>query len=213
MSDGSRDAWQKLYARHGLQYGGRGDTRALEPHLGPGMLALDAGCGDGKTTDLLSRKCEVVGCDFSREALVSMRSQRQAADSLNLVECNLMSLPFEREKFDAVTCIHALSHMVANDRSRAARELSRVLRPGGHVLVEVFGRQDMRFGEGEEVEAATFLRGNGILTHYFGEREIGVMFPGLRILSEISQVRRVSLGTVAGKRETIRTLMESPNRA
>jgi len=210
MSDEPRDAWQKLYARHGLQYGGRGDIRSLEPHLKPEMIVLDAGCGDGKTTELLARKCEVVGCDFSREALVSLKARRQRTDLVNLVECNLLSLPFEREKFDAFSCVHALSHVVGDDRFGIGRELSRVLRPGGHALVEVFGRQDIRYGEGEEIEEATFLRGNGIITHYFRQGEVASMFPELQVISEISQVRRVSLGAVAGKRETLSILMRRP---
>lgn len=209
MSDDSRDAWQKLYAKHGLQYGGRGDIRALEPHLRAGMTALDAGCGDGKTTELLASKCDVVGCDFSREALVSLRGQRQAMDSLNLVECNLMSLPFEREKFDAITCIHAMSHLVSEDRQTVARELVRVLRRGGHILVEAFGIEDIRCGDGEEIETATFLRGTGILTHYFREHEVASLFPGLLVISETSDARRVTMGSVAGKRETIRTLLRN----
>lgn len=211
MKDASRDAWQKLYSRHGLQYGGRGDVRALEPHLKPGMLALDAGCGDGKTTEMLARRCSAVGCDFSREALVSLRAQRQSMDSVNLVECDLTSLPFEREKFDVISCVHALSHVKEVDRQKVALELSRVLKPGGHLLVEVFGKQDVRFGEGEEVEEATYLRGNGIMTHYFGDKEVATLFPGLRVMFETSQVRRVSFGTLAGKRETLRVLMRRPS--
>lgn len=211
MKDASRDAWQKLYSRHGLQYGGRGDVRALEPHLKPGMLALDAGCGDGKTTEMLARRCSAVGCDFSREALVSLRAQRQSMDSVNLVECDLTSLPFEREKFDVISCVHALSHVKEVDRQKVALELSRVLKPGGHLLVEVFGKQDVRFGEGEEVEEATYLRGNGIMTHYFGDKEVATLFPGLRVMLETSQVRRVSFGTLAGKRETLRVLMRRPS--
>lgn len=210
MNRGSREAWQKLYAKHGLQYGGRGDIRALEPFFGPGILALDAGCGDGKTTELLAGRCEVIGCDFSREALVSLRSQRQEIDSLNLVECNLLSLPFEHKKFDIITCVHALSHAPAGDRPGVASELSRVLRPGGHMLVEVFGIHDIRFGEGKEVEDASFLRGNGILTHYFREGEISRIFPGLRVISEVSQTRRISLGAVSGRRETITALLRNP---
>ena len=174
------------------------------------MIVLDAGCGDGKTTELLARKCEVVGCDFSREALVSLKARRQRTDLVNLVECNLLSLPFEREKFDAFSCVHALSHVVGDDRFGIGRELSRVLRPGGHALVEVFGRQDIRYGEGEEIEEATFLRGNGIITHYFRQGEVASMFPELQVISEISQVRRVSLGAVAGKRETLSILMRRP---
>ena len=208
MKEGSRDAWQRLYAKHGLQYGGRGDIRAIEPFVKPGMIALDAGCGDGKTTELLAKKCEVVGCDFSREALSALRSQRQPPDSLNLVECDLRSLPFEREKFDAISCVHALSHMMADERFAVARELMRVLKPHGHILIEVFGVQDIRFGEGEQIEHDSFMRGTGIMTHYFREHEVGELFPELRLVSEVNQIRRISLGTVAGKRETIRVLLE-----
>jgi hypothetical protein len=100
--------------------------------------------------------------------------------------------------------------VVGDDRFSIARELSRVLRPGGHALVEVFGRQDIRYGEGEEVEEATFLRGNGIITHYFRQGEVASMFSELQVISEISQVRRVSLGAVAGKRETLSILMRRP---
>ena len=43
----------------------------------------------------------------------------------------------------------------------------RVLRPGGEVRFKAFSRADMRFGKGEEVEPGTFIRGAGVLTHYF----------------------------------------------
>src|SRR5512137_1197316 len=101
MMSSSREAWQRLYSKHGLQYAGIGDILPLEPFLNPGMIALDAGCGDGRTTELLARRCEVVGLDFSREALVSLRSQRPTLASVDLVECELPNLPFESEKFDA----------------------------------------------------------------------------------------------------------------
>ena len=145
----SRDAWQKLYSRHALQYGGLGDIRPLEPFLKPGMTALDAGCGDGKTTELMARKCEVVGSDFSREALVSLRSQRPSLISVDLVECELLSLPFDSEKFDAVACVHAVSHLLKKERSRVARELARVLKPDGHLLE---GRLGRNFREGESFQ-------------------------------------------------------------
>lgn len=203
----SREAWQRLYSKHGLQYGGIGDILPLEPFLDPGMLALDAGCGDGKTTELLARRCEVIGSDFSREGLISLRAQRPFLASTDLVECELPFLPFESEKFDAIACVHAVSHMLKKERVRVADELSRVLRRGGHVLVEGFGRNDMRFGEGSEIEEGTFLRGNGIVTHYFDAREIPRLFRGMETISETSSSKRVSFGARSGKRETVRALM------
>jgi ubiquinone/menaquinone biosynthesis C-methylase UbiE len=203
----SREAWQRLYSKHGLQYGGIGDIVPLEPFLHPGMIALDAGCGDGKTTELLARRCEVVGLDFSREALLSLRLQRPSLASSDLVECELPSLPFETEKFDAIACVHAVSHLPRKDRARVAEELERVLKVGGHLLVEGFGKEDLRFGEGTEMEDGTFLRGNGILTHYFEAREISRLFREMETISETSTSKRITFGARSGKREIIRVVM------
>jgi len=210
MTSKAREAWQRLYSRHGLQFGGSGEIAMLEPHLRPDRLVLDAGCGDGKTTATLARRAEVVGCDFSREALLSLRGQRDSECKVNLVECNILNLPFESEKFHAVSCVHTLSHLMERDRSHAASELSRVLAPGGHIFVEGFGRADLRFGEGEKVEDSSFIRGNGIVTHYFQEGEIPSIFDGLKLLAEISVLKRVSFGPRAGKRDLLRVLLEKP---
>lgn len=208
----ARDAWQRLYSKHGLQYGGSGDIGPLEPHIGTGMVVLDAGCGDGRTTEILSKKCDVVGCDFSKEALISLRSQRDIEHSANLVECNIGSLPFDRERFDAVACVHALSHMIEADRLKAAGEIVRVLKPGGYVFIEGFGKGDIRFGDGEEVEDSSFLRGNGILTHYFQEGEIPALFEGSELVAEVGSIRRVSFGPTAGRRDLRRVLMRKPDK-
>jgi SAM-dependent methyltransferase len=126
---------------------------------------------------------------------------------VNLVECNISNLPFEREKFDAVCCIHALSHMRADERVRAAEQITSVIKKGGHMLLEGFGPGDIRFGEGHEIEDSTFLRGNGILTHYFKEGEVRGLFLGMEVLGEFLSSKRVSYGAISGKRETLRALM------
>lgn len=203
----AREAWQKLYSKKGLQYGGTGDLSMLKPHLKKGMLVLDAGCGDGKTAEALARLCEVVACDFSREALNSLRAQRDHDRIVELVECNLHDAPFAPEKYNAVTCVHTLSHMVEKERKAAAEQLSKVLVRGGHLYVEVFGRGDMRHGKGEEVEPSSFLRGDGIMTHYFAEGEVGALFPGMEVVSEVGSVRRVVFGATAGKREVLKVLL------
>lgn len=210
MIEESRDAWQKLYAKHGMQFGGSGDLGPLDRLLKDDMLVLDAGCGEGKTTEILSRKAQVVGCDFSREGLLSLRTHRDRDLKLNLVECNLSKLPFGREKFDAVVCVHSLSHLREHGRTGAAEEIARVLRPGGFLFTEGFSRNDFRFGEGEEVEQASFVRGNGIMTHYFEKGEMPRLFHSLSLFSEAVSSRRIVYGALAGKRETVRTLLQKP---
>ena len=209
--DGSsedRRAWQKLYSGHGLQYGGSGDLGPLEAHLRRGMLVLDAGCGDGKTAEALSSRCDVVACDFSREALHAFLAQRIIMDGLYLVECDMRNLPFEQERFHAATLVHSISHLLRGDRERVAQEVARVTMQDGIVYAEVFSVGDIRMGEGERLEESTFLRGNGILTHYFRRAEILSMFPGFRVLSEAELVRRVSFGAVAGRRSLLRVLIQ-----
>jgi hypothetical protein len=57
-----------------------------------------------------------------------------------------------------------------------AAEAARVLRIGGSLFFREFGSEDMRARVGEEVEPCTFLRGEGITTHYFTEREAADLF-------------------------------------
>lgn len=203
----ARQAWQRLYSKRGLQYGGSGDLSMLRPLLRKDSLVLDAGCGDGKMTESLGRLSEVVGCDFSREALVKLREQRDQDVDVNLVECDIIHLPFASEKFDLISCVHTLSHLLADDRGRAAEQISRCVKRGGHVFVEVFGRGDVRFGEGEEVEPFSYKRGNGIMTHYFQEGEVQSLFPGLEVESEVGSLKRVTYGAKAGRRDLIRVLL------
>ncbi len=207
MTDRSRDAWESLYSKHGMQYGGSGDLSMLSAVLRRGLLVLDAGCGDGKTTEALARECSVVGCDFSKEALISLKVCRDPESVVNLVECELAQLPFVEEKFDIVSCVHALSHMKEAERRSAADEISRVLKVGGHVFAEVFGVGDLRFGKGKEVEPSSFLRGNGIMTHYFEEGELGRLFGSLSLVSDARLSGRVTYGAVAGHREVIRAVL------
>ena len=206
----AREAWQRLYSKHGVQYGGSGDLRPLMEHIRQDMLVLDAGCGDGKSTEVLAGKADVIGCDFSREALVTLHYHRDRDSRVNLVECNIVNLPFESEKFDAIACIHTLSHLPENGRERAAAELTRVLKMGGYLMLEGFGKSDLRFGEGNQVEDSSFLRGNGIMTHYFQEGEIPSLFRGLQLISEVGSIKRVSYGATAGKRDLLRVLMHKP---
>ena len=206
----ARQAWQRLYSKRGLQYGGSGDISMLRSILRKDSLVLDAGCGDGKITETLARASEVVGCDFSREALVKLREQRDREIEVNLVECDITHLPFVAEKFDLVSCVHTLSHLMSDERSRSAHQLSEVVRGGGYVFVEVFGRGDIRFGDGEEVEAFSFKRGDGIVSHYFQEGEVPSLFRGLEMVTELGLMRRVAYGAVAGKRDVLRVLMRKP---
>lgn len=103
-----------------------------------GLRALDVGCGTGGTLARLDARPElatVVGLDASPAALALARRH-----SARLLRADAFALPFPDAAFDLVTCLDVWQHLPADAVPRAARELRRVLRPGGFALLRVNGR-------------------------------------------------------------------------
>ncbi len=104
-----------------------------------GLLALDVGCGAGLSARrLLDRRevAEVVGLDPSPEALRHARR----FPGIAFFAGSALDLPFEDASFDLVTCFDVLQHLPLGGDRRALREIARVLRPGGTVLIRTNGR-------------------------------------------------------------------------
>lgn len=99
--------------------------------LKPGATVLDAGCGTGTNTRWLAdRGFGVTGADFSDFAL---EQARKASPELDYLKADLTALPFPSAGFDAIICIGVLMHIPAI--GTALRELARVLKPGGWLIV------------------------------------------------------------------------------
>ena len=93
---------------------------------------LDLGCGNGGFLEGLSAIGEhVFPSDISVESL-GYCSQRGFPDG---VVSSGYSLPYSDASFDLVCMFDAIEHI--EDDDRAMREVARVLKPGGHVLVSV----------------------------------------------------------------------------
>lgn len=88
-------------------------------------------------------------------------------------------LPFPAGTFDVVIAFHVISHMLQEDRKKIASESARLLRRGGQLLFRGFSVEDMRAGSGAIVEEGTSRRGAGILTHYFTDKEVLLLFDTL----------------------------------
>lgn len=90
----------------------------------PGQAVLDVGCGNGPYLRALhERGVEAVGCDLS---LGMVQTAPSTARRLN---ADVASLPLTDAPFDVVLAPHMLYHVP--DQETAARELRRVLKPGG----------------------------------------------------------------------------------
>jgi|SRR5579862_266933 len=98
-----------------------------------GQRVLDAGCGPGiYSEELLARGADVVAMDSSA-AMVELALKHVGARA-QVVHADLNeSLPFADSEFDLVVCALVIHHV--DDRNECFRELFRVLRPGGHVVL------------------------------------------------------------------------------
>src|SRR5437763_4218903 len=94
---------------------------------------LDVGCGTGAILKQLGNPEKNVGIDLAPEAILFCRQR-----GLNNVrQGDIHALPFPDASFDAVICSSVLYHQWVSDVEGAVREMYRVLRPDGVLLVNV----------------------------------------------------------------------------
>ena len=106
------------------------------------MYIADLGCGTGCLLDQLQQRGfnKLHGFDIAGDMLNAVRACTANA-SVKLTEADLQALPVPDEQFDVV-----FSNAVIQwcDTARAAKEIQRVLRPGGRGFVSTFGPQTLQ---------------------------------------------------------------------
>lgn len=108
--------------------------RQMIAWLAPAKSAhvLDAGCGRGDHVRLFAERCRITGVDLDSERLGYARcllSGTQFGKNVTLRRADISKLPFESGTFDLVWSSHVFHGR--REIAGAARELKRVLKPGG----------------------------------------------------------------------------------
>jgi ubiquinone/menaquinone biosynthesis C-methylase UbiE len=132
-------AWEQTYRTPQSErfYEGVFDWIAAHEQL-HGMKALDMGCGIGQhAIRLAKRGCSVVAADFSADRVAAAEENigRQGFGR-QIIVCNedlAAGLSFADATYDIVLCWGVLMHIP--EIEAAIRELVRVTRPGGRILV------------------------------------------------------------------------------
>jgi ubiquinone/menaquinone biosynthesis C-methylase UbiE len=117
----------------------------------PGHSLIDVGCGTGKLVVAAARQIgqagTAIGVDATPEmidlALARATEHRSAAQfRLGVAE----SLPAETASMDAVTSSYFFHHLPSDVKYAAIREMWRVLKPGGRLVITDYGRPRTLFG-------------------------------------------------------------------
>ncbi len=101
----------------------------------PGSV-LDLGCGTGQLTERLVREfpdARVVGLDLSVGMLDEAADRLDTRPAARLVCADAERLPLGPASFDAVVCTESFHWY--DDQGLALREIARVLRPGGRLII------------------------------------------------------------------------------
>jgi phosphatidylethanolamine/phosphatidyl-N-methylethanolamine N-methyltransferase len=101
----------------------------------PGERVLEVGVGTGINASLYPRDCAVTGIDLSSSMLEKARERvaRKGLTNIRLLEMDAVDLTFRDGSFDIVYAPYLIS--VVPDPVAVVREMCRVCRPGGRVVV------------------------------------------------------------------------------
>jgi len=159
---------------------------------GPGR-SLDVACGGGDFAWALAlRGDRVVGLDRDREALALARTVRPHVAGVDLVEGDALRLPFRDGSFDLCLCNSSVEHF--DDDEAALREMARVLRPGGRLVLttDAFPRRLTRLarwlpdrwlkpelrGPGRQARAMEYHRRQHHVVRYFTPETLAAKLRG-----------------------------------
>lgn len=186
------------------------EADAVLRHVTPESQVLEAGCGTGLILRRLAPHVKLaVGLDLSAGMLRSAHKR-----DLSVVQASVTHVPFPDDTFDVVCSFKVLAHV--EPIVLALRELSRVLRPGGRLIVEFYNTRSLRYLiKRLKPPTAISQRTNdeAVYTRYDDLARIRGYLPkdlriesvrGVRVLTPVSQVHDVPVVGAVLRRAEIR---------
>ena len=110
---------------------------AVEPWIEPGDEVLECACGTGLLSGVIAQRCgHLTATDFSAKML--RRAEKKYGKRGNIVfeQADILHLRYPDGAFDAVVAANVI-HLL-DEPLRALRELDRVCRPGGRIIIPTY---------------------------------------------------------------------------
>ena len=145
MGEAAEEMWgmgdyRKIAADHQIMCERLCETLCVTPR----HYVLDVACGTGNATIAIARRrAKVVGVDFSQPLLdrARQRVEVEGFTDVNFVHGDIRAMDFPDSSFDIVISTVGATFMV--DQAAMARELLRVVKPGGRIALTTYARQSL----------------------------------------------------------------------
>jgi ubiquinone/menaquinone biosynthesis C-methylase UbiE len=176
---GFYDDTQRFFcAFRGVDLGSYFDIYMSLLDVKPGDSVLETSSGTGLNFKYLPRGVKLSGLDLSAEMLANcQRNLRRWQMEADLYLCNAESLPFADNSFDVVYTCGGFNFF--SDRAKALREMIRVTKPGGHLMIE---------DETEEYVKSTY-QNIPYTSSFFKDRKDAVTVPIDLVPPEMEDIR------------------------
>jgi phosphatidylethanolamine/phosphatidyl-N-methylethanolamine N-methyltransferase len=125
-------SYEKIFARF---FGPRIQAALQSLDIPDGARVLEVGVGTGLSLSAYPNRTEVIAVDLSPAMLAQAQEEIDRHDwsHITLKEMDAQNLEFPDEQFDYVAAFHVVT--VVPDHERLIREMTRVCKPGGTVVI------------------------------------------------------------------------------
>jgi ubiquinone/menaquinone biosynthesis C-methylase UbiE len=162
--------WNERYTESNFAYGKESNQFLKENvHFLPKGKVLFVAEGEGRNAVFAAKNgFQVSAFDYSESGKQKALALAQDHDvTIDYLVSDVLALPYEKESFDAMVLIFA--HFPAEIRKEAHSKLLELLKPGGKILFEAFGKEQLNYTSG----------GPKDIDMLFSEEEVKKEFPNV----------------------------------
>ncbi len=153
----------------------------LLPYLPPNAMLLDLGSGRGRFPfELVKLGFKVIGLEYVKEIVEKNNEEvkvNKISDKIRFIEGDALDIQFADASFDGVMDFGLLQHIARSDWPTYIEECTRVVKPGGYILLALLSRETEKYlhWTPKKDDKGDF-ENEGVLYHFFTLDEITNLF-------------------------------------